>query len=98
MPSIDSDLPTEQMTQQGRILGTVAYMSPEQAEGKPVDALTDIFSLGIVFYEMLTGSRPFQGETSAAVLSSVIKDEPAPVRQARPEVPREISRLVQRCL
>ena len=98
MGSIDSELPTEQRTQEGRILGTVAYMSPEQAEGKPVDALTDIFSLGIVFYEMLTGSRPFQGETSPAVLSSIIKHEPAPVRKARPEIPREISRLVQRCL
>ena len=98
MGSSDSDLPTEQMTQEGRILGTVAYMSPEQAEGKPVDALTDIFSLGIVFYEMLTASRPFHGETSAAILSSIIKDEPVPVRKARAEVPREISRLVQRCL
>ncbi len=96
--STDSDLPTQQMTQEGRIPGTVAYMSPEQAEGKPVNTLTDIFSLGIVFYEMLTGSRPFQGETSAAVLSSIIKDEPAPVRKARPELPREISRLVHRCL
>ncbi len=98
MGSIDSELPTEQRTREGRILGTIAYMSPEQAEGKPVDALTDIFSLGIVFYEMLTGSRPFQGETSAAILSSIIKDEPAPVRKAHPEVPREISRLVHRCL
>ena len=98
MGSIDSELPTEQRTQEGRILGTVAYMSPEQAEGKPIDALTDIFSLGIVFYEMLTGSRPFQGETSAAVLSSIIKDEPSAVRKARPEIPREISRLVHRCL
>ena len=98
MGSIDSELPTEQRTQEGRILGTVAYMSPEQAEGKPIDALTDIFSLGIVFYEMLTGSRPFHGETSAAILSSIIKDEPAPVRKAHPEVPREISRLVHRCL
>ena len=73
-------------------------MSPEQAEGKPIDALTDIFSLGIVFYEMLTGSRPFHGETSPAILSSIIKDEPAAVRKAHPEIPREISRLVRRCL
>ena len=98
MSSIGSELPTEQMTQEGRILGTVAYMSPEQAEGKPVDARTDVFSLGIVFYEMLTGSRPFQGETSPAILSSIIKDEPAAVRKAHPEIPREISRLVRRCL
>jgi serine/threonine-protein kinase len=74
----DSDLPTEQMTKEGRILGTVAYMSPEQAEGKSVDARSDIFALGVNFYEMLTGTRPFSGETPASTLSAVLKDEPDP--------------------
>ena len=72
----DSDLPTENMTAEGRILGTLSYMSPEQAEGKPVDERSDIFSLGIVFYEMLTGQRPFRGDTHASTLSVIIKDTP----------------------
>ena len=94
----DSDVPTQHRTQEGRILGTVAYMSPEQAEGKPVDALTDIFSLGIVFYEMLTGERPFYGETPAATLSSILKDTPKSMREHRRELPRDLTKIVSRCL
>ena len=86
----DSDLPTEQMTKEGRILGTVAYMSPEQAEGKSVDARSDIFALGVNFYEMLTGTRPFQGETPASTLSAVLKDEPQSLTKLVPSLPRDI--------
>ena len=94
----DSDLPTEQMTKEGRILGTVAYMSPEQAEGKSVDARSDVFALGVNFYEMLTGERPFSGETPASTLSAVLKDEPQSLTKLVPSLPRDIARIVKRCL
>jgi serine/threonine protein kinase len=73
-------LPTALVTGEGRIVGTVAYMSPEQAEGKAVDPRSDIFSLGIILYEMATGERPFTGDTSVSIISSIIKD--TPVRSA----------------
>ena len=73
-------------------------MSPEQAEGKTVDARSDIFSLGIVFYEMLTGERPFAGDTAASIVSSILRDTPRPVSELQPALPRELARLVHRCL
>jgi serine/threonine protein kinase len=79
-----SDLPTKSRTEEGRIVGTVAYMSPEQAEGKTLDSRSDIFSLGIVLYEMATGERPFQGETTASVLSSILRDTPKSVTEINP--------------
>ena len=91
----DSDLPTEQMTKEGQILGTVAYMSPEQAEGKSVDARSDVFALGVNFYEMLTGERPFQGDTPASTLSAVLKDEPRSLTELVPSLPRDIARIVK---
>src|SRR6185295_8762354 len=91
-------LPTRSATQEGRVVGTPAYMAPEQAEGKTVDARSDIFSLGIVFYEMLTGERPFGGGTAASVVASILKDTPRPVRELQPAIPRELARLVHRCL
>jgi tetratricopeptide (TPR) repeat protein/predicted Ser/Thr protein kinase len=93
-----SSLPTREQTGDGRIVGTAAYMSPEQAEGKPVDARSDVFSLGILLYEMTTGRRPFRGETSVATLSSILKDTPAPVGDLRPELPSEAGRIIRRCL
>jgi Tol biopolymer transport system component len=86
------------ITGEGRILGTVAYMSPEQAEGRPIDHRSDIFSLGIVLYEMATGERPFKGDTSVSVISSILKDSPRPISDVNQNVPRDLNRIVRRCL
>jgi Tol biopolymer transport system component len=93
-----SELATQSMTQAGRILGTVSYMSPEQAEGKAVDRRADVFTLGIVFYEMLTGRHPFRGPSSAATLSAILKDTPRSVTELNPNLPRELGKTVKRCL
>ena len=93
-----SELPTQSATQEGRILGTVAYMSPEQAEGKSVDHRSDIFSIGILLYEMATGERPFQGESATSVLSSILKDTPKSVTELNPTLPREAGKIIKRCL
>jgi len=85
-------------TTPGTIVGTVAYMSPEQAEGKAVDARSDIFSFGALFYEMLSGHRAFEGESSAALLASVLRDEPKPLSELKHDVPPEVRRIVSRCL
>jgi len=85
-------------TEEGAILGTVAYMSPEQAEGKPVDARSDIFSFGSVLYEMLTGRRAFQGETKMSVLAAILREEPKPASEVVEGLPREVERIVNRCL
>ena len=86
------------LTSEGRIVGTVAYMSPEQAEGKPVDQRSDVFSLGIILYEMATGERPFDGDTHMSTLSAIIKDTPKPITEIRPGLPRELSKIISRCL
>ena len=93
-----SELATEHMTREGGILGTLNYMSPEQAEGKTVDHRSDIFSLGIVFFEMLSGQRPFGGDTAASILSSIIKDTPQAVSDLNPAIPRDLAKIVKRCL
>ena len=82
------------LSRAGAVIGTVAYMSPEQAEGKKVDARSDIFSFGSVFYEMLTGQRAFQRETRTSTLSAILRDEPKPLRG----VPRGVERVLSLCL
>jgi Tol biopolymer transport system component len=79
-------------------VGTPAYMSPEQAHGHAVDARSDIFSFGAVLHEMVAGRRAFGGESTAAVISSVLRDDPPPLRAIAPDTPRAIERLVARCL
>jgi Tol biopolymer transport system component len=86
------------MTAEGRILGTVAYMSPEQAEGKAVDGRSDLFSLGVVLYEMATGQRPFSGDSSLSILSSILRDAPRPVTEINPALPRDLERIIRRAL
>jgi len=85
------------MTEAGVILGTAAYMSPEQARGRPVDRRADIWSFGVVLFEMLTGRRPFGGETVSEILASVIKDPPD-LAALGPSVPAGVARLIDRCL
>jgi len=85
-------------TQEGHILGTAAYMSPEQAEGKPVDHRSDIFALGIIFYEMTTGRRPFEGDSNMSTLTSILRDTPPPVTELKQVLPRHLGRIVKRCL
>ena len=85
-------------SEEGSIAGTAAYMSPEQAEGKPVDARSDIFSFGAVLYEMATGTRAFQGDSKLSTLSAVLRENPKPPSQAVSGVPRELDRIVARCL
>ena len=94
----DTILPTKEITDQGRIMGTVSYMSPEQAEGRQVDERSDVFSLGVLLYEMASGERPFKGDTSLSVLSAILRDTPRPITEIKPTLPRDLARIVRRCL
>jgi serine/threonine protein kinase/Tol biopolymer transport system component len=89
---------TTPITESGSIVGTLHYMSPEQAEGKDTDERSDIFSFGAVLYEMLTGTRAFDGDTRTAILAAVLKDQPAPITQFQPMTPRALDRVVRKCL
>lgn len=86
------------LTEEGTILGTVAYMSPEQADGKKVDARSDVFSFGSVLYEMATGQRAFAGGSKLSSLSAVLYKDPQPASQTVAEVPHELDRIISRCL
>ena len=88
----------QNQTAKGVILGTVSYMSPEQASGKRVDARTDIFSFGILLYEMLTGQQPFTGETVNHTIVAILEKEPPPVSQFISSYPPEIERIIKNCL
>src|SRR4051812_7421869 len=82
----------------GTVMGSARYMSPEQARGLPVDERTDIWSLGIILYEMLTGSVPFNGESTADTLAAVIYKEPVPIGQILPNAPIELQRILRKAL
>ncbi|MGA2846919.1 MAG: protein kinase [Candidatus Acidiferrales bacterium] len=89
---------SESLTVRGQIVGTIAYMSPEQAQDKNVDARSDIFSFGAVLYEMGTGRQAFSGASSAALLAEILRGEPKPMRDFNPELPEEVQRIVSKAL
>ena len=94
-PEVDSEIPTQSMA---TILGSVAYMSPEQADNKPVSFPSDIFSMGIVMYEALAGRRPFLGDSTFAIASGILRDEPAAITALRPDISPHLARIVNRSL
>lgn len=86
------------ITRNAALVGTVAYMSPEQAEGRPADARSDIFSFGAMLYEMITGKHPFRRDSEIATLASIVRDNPEPISEVAQKAPAELGRVVERCL
>jgi serine/threonine protein kinase len=86
------------LTVEGSIIGTVSYMSPEQAQGKKVDTRSDVFSLGVVLYEMITGARAFQADTTVGTLSAILRDDVRPIAEIAPDVPAKLEQVVTRSL
>jgi len=90
---------TETMsTAAGLLVGTVGYMAPEQLEGEPVDPRTDLYTLGLVLYEMATGCNPFLGQSPSSTIANILKEEAPPVARHNPVAPPELSRILQKCL
>ena len=98
-PGPDSETATAAVdTEAGHVVGTPHYMSPEQARGLKVDTRTDIFSLGVVLYEMIAGRRPFEGDTSSHAIVGILEKEPVPLQRYVPEIPEELQRIVAKAL
>jgi Tol biopolymer transport system component len=98
MPGTVAETHQRPLTAQGTLLGTLAYMSPEQVEGREADARSDVWAFGCVVYEMLTGTAPFTGNSPASVIGSILRDVPSPVSRATPLSPPALDRLVAKCL
>jgi len=93
-----SELSTAMRTRDGIVMGTVPYMSPEQVQGRAVDRRTDIFSLGVILYEMATGRRPFRADSAAGLMSAILRDEPEPAVRLRSGLAPALCRVIERCL
>ena len=96
-PGTLTSAPTR-LTMEGSILGTLHYMSPEQLDGRPADARSDVFSFGATLYEMVSGRRPFDAASQASVIGAILKDAPAPLREVEPGISRRLDRVVRTCL
>ena len=94
----DATMTSAHHTQPGMVMGTPAYMSPEQISGRPLDHRTDIFSLGVVLYEMATGKQPFFGSSSADLITAILRDTPASMSELRADLPTDLARIIRRCL
>ena len=98
LASTQTQISQEPLTERGAVMGTTPYMSPEQAEGKPTDARSDVFSFGAVLYEMVTGRRAFDGETKMATLAAILEREPRPPTELNSAVPIDLEKAIARCL
>jgi serine/threonine protein kinase len=96
--TLTADTPRAAMTEEGAIVGTFQYMSPEQVEGKELDGRSDIFSLGAVLYEMVTGRRAFEGKSQLSVASAILEKEPLPITALKPMTPPALDHVIRRCL
>jgi len=97
-PGLGEDPPTVELTGQGTMVGTPAYMAPEQLQGQQVDARTDIWAFGAVLYELMTRKRAFQGDSPAMTMAAILERDPTPVSTQRPDAPALVSRIISRCL
>jgi len=96
--TVDPNLPTLALTREGIVMGTVPYMSPEQVRGQKLDARSDLFSLGAILYEMASGRQPFRAESSADLISAIVRDAPEPLSSSRSDLPPAVERVVKRAL
>jgi serine/threonine protein kinase len=90
--------PSPYLTRAGQVVGTLAYMSPEQLQGRPVDARTDVFSFGVLLYEMLSGRQPFAGDSRLETATAILRDDPPPLGELRGDLPAEVQAILARCL